>query len=875
MDIDFDSLAQQALAPPATAPTPTGRVVPFPGTPASAGPDYDSLAGTVMDLQRATAAQNLVAAQASDPDRAAKALQVSRATGIPQPAAEANLDQAQQAATLTKNMQTLEANPALSSFVAANPLAARMAQDDFDKLSFVERMTTALKSGAATALLANQLGRAGNEKQAAAALGIDTPALDARVGRLQSSINAQPKLTGGMGVAQGISGLLAGLVDNAIEGGSQGALVGAGIGAAGGAAFGGIGAAPGAAAGAATGGLVGFNVDMSRVAAGNAYLKMSQIRGADGQPLSEAGKQFGAITTGVLTYLIGTYASKIESKVLGETAESLAQQAVQRAVQMPTFARAAADFGIGTLKGAGQGAGIMTAMEASSILGEELAKTVTSGDFARDPHEMVERLADAALNGAVTLGAMHGAMKGLALYGDARSAVRAQGQAEMLRNLMAGAEGTKLRERDLQSFQAFMQQQTDGSPIEHLYLPADTVRELYQGARIDPAALADRTKDPLFGFVADMPQQLREAAASGGDVVIPTADFVTHLAGTPLAERLLPDLRVGADAMSLNEAKQFQAEYEARLKSAVEEASKTEPSSIQRIEDEVRQQAVEAGYRDVVASRYAKLYAARYATRAERLGLDPYEAYKQAGIRIQKGEGTPSEGSRELSQSGTIGPEGAPHEEAGHQRAAGEQAHEDVLPTVGGGNSAQGWAGATRIRGADDRPATSYRGSALELAPEHFDLKALGQASARPSSGLGVWFTPDKGEAKTYGDVESFHLDVRNPKVIKVEDLPGFDSVEDAHAYREKLRKQGYDGIIVTAKHLGGPTHVVAFHPDQVIYPKPEIPDTFEVGGEYNQGERGKISFNNGRAVISLFEKADASTLIHESGHAWLEELSS
>ncbi|HEY9067880.1 MAG TPA: hypothetical protein VIO33_23045, partial [Burkholderiaceae bacterium] len=46
-------------------------------------------------------------------------------------------------------------------------------------------------------------------------------------------------------------------------------------------------------------------------------------------------------------------------------------------------------------------------------------------------------------------------------------------------------------------------------------------------------------------------------------------------------------------------------------------------------------------------------------------------------------------------------------------------------------------------------------------------------------------------------------------------------------------------------------------------------------GGEYNQGERGKISFNNGRAVISLFEKADASTLIHESGHAWLEELSS
>jgi hypothetical protein len=43
---------------------------------------------------------------------------------------------------------------------------------------------------------------------------------------------------------------------------------------------------------------------------------------------------------------------------------------------------------------------------------------------------------------------------------------------------------------------------------------------------------------------------------------------------------------------------------------------------------------------------------------------------------------------------------------------------------------------------------------------------------------------------------------------------------------------------------------------------------------EYNQVKRGKIRFpENGRAVITLFKDANASTFIHETGHHWLEEL--
>lgn len=143
----------------------------------------------------------------------------------------------------------------------------------------------------------------------------------------------------------------------------------------------------------------------------------------------------------------------------------------------------------------------------------------------------------------------------------------------------------------------------------------------------------------------------------------------------------------------------------------------------------------------------------------------------------------------------------------------------ELHTTVGGGHAEQGWAESTGIRRTNGEVATVYRGAGTPLAPEHFDVQSLGASSGNPSSGLGVWFTNDRTEAVTYGEPEGFYLDVRNPLTVRVEDLPGFDSVEQAHAWREQQRAEGYDGLIITAAHLGGRTHVVAFEPNQVIIP--------------------------------------------------------
>jgi hypothetical protein len=57
---------------------------------------------------------------------------------------------------------------------------------------------------------------------------------------------------------------------------------------------------------------------------------------------------------------------------------------------------------------------------------------------------------------------------------------------------------------------------------------------------------------------------------------------------------------------------------------------------------------------------------------------------------------------------------------------------------------------------------------------------------------------------------------MKNPLELKSEDVPPFDSIQEATAWREKQRAKGYDGLIIDASHLGGQTWYVPFEHSQV-----------------------------------------------------------
>lgn len=628
--MDFDALAQQAVAAPDQA---TARVIPFPQQ--KQDDQFDDLAAQVMTMQRQAATSTLAGAYANKPDDTARALAASRTTGIPVPAAEENLGDATRAAQQQRDSEILFQNPKLQEFMGANPLAARMAQDDFDKLDSVSKLATAISSGAREAWLQNRMGRLGNVKQAAELVGLPAPQTDAEISAIEQQLARTPQMHTGLAFVQNFTGMVAGLIDNAARA-TEAGFAAAGAGAVVGAGAGGVGAIPGAVAGGALGFGVGFNLDAARVSAGQTYLRLARMVGDDGQPVSEAGKQFGALFAGAATYALFKYQTAAEAKIFGDTADKLAARAVDAAVTRPTFTAAFRKLAVTGVAGTAKGAAVMGTLEASNVIAEQIAQAISPGKFTTDPQQVVERLADAMVNGAALFGTMHTAMAGMGLYGDLANARRADAQAQMFKNLQDGAAGSKLRGRDLQSFQDFMQHQLQGQSAENVYVPAAKVLELYQSAKIDPNGA--READSLFGFVKDMPQQLREAAATNGDVVIPTADYVTHLAGTPVSEQLLPDVRVGAESMSVNEAEQYAAKHQEAAKEALEQAGKAAPEPSDLIAQDIQRQAQEAGRPAAEASRYAQIAAARFTTRAERLGVDPMELYRQEPLKIKSGE---------------------------------------------------------------------------------------------------------------------------------------------------------------------------------------------------------------------------------------------
>lgn len=129
-------------------------------------------------------------------------------------------------------------------------------------------------------------------------------------------------------------------------------------------------------------------------------------------------------------------------------------------------------------------------------------------------------------------------------------------------------------------------------------------------------------------------------------------------------------------------------------------------------------------------------------------------------------------------------------------------------------------AGAEGTGAARGEPHPVYRGGrGGPLTPEHFLPASFGAATQRPSSGLGVFFTNDKAEAAIYGKVTTHHLDLRNPLELASEDVPPFDSIAEATAWRDKQIAAGHDGLVIDASHVGGQTWYVPFRFDQVLKP--------------------------------------------------------
>ena len=263
-------------------------------------------------------------------------------------------------------------------------------------------------------------------------------------------------------------------------------------------------------------------------------------------------------------------------------------------------------------------------------------------DFlAEQPEAVAQTVVSVIVGGGAQIGAAKAGQRVLENAGRFKAqAEQADRAGQALAEMSTLAEASKLRERAPDQFATFAQSLAD-EHVPNLYVDAKALGE----SGVDLAALAQA--------LPSVAAQYDQALATGGDVVIPTGEFLT--AGQEFAQPLLEHARTGSDAMSPAEAKVYMQEHGEALQAEIGRvlSEKQGDEAFQASRDEVAAGFVEqlqsAGRTPDVAKAEGAALGAFFAVQAARLGITPGEMAARYPLRVQ---GTVAEGETVLEQPG-------------------------------------------------------------------------------------------------------------------------------------------------------------------------------------------------------------------------------
>lgn len=450
-----------------------------------------------------------------------------------------------------------------------------------------------------------------------------------------------------------------------------------------------------------------------------------------------------------------------------------------------------------------------------------LKPDATLGDYlAERPDAAVQTLVATLVGtgGQVTL--MHGLQKVLdRAAGVDRQAQFAERQQQALAELATLAEATKVRQRDPETAAEFFQSLTD-EQVPALYVDAQVLQQ------------SGVTRDELAAAAgAEAAAQFDAALAAGGDVVIPTGEFLARAPGSAALASLLEHARTAPDAMSAAEGKAWMAErgdaLQTEMAQAMQAQQETQALADSRaaVETEFARQLDEAGrFSADVNRRYAALLGSFYSVTAGRLGITAEELAQRYPLRIAA-QAAP--GAAVLEQPGT--------------------------PAF------QRWFGDSKVVDADGKPLVVYHGTS----------KAFTRFDGGKTMDGAFWFTSDRG-AIDRGEVGASGSGAVMSVYLSAKKLAGWDEYEAKTT--DQLIAEGYDGVKLDNDYIVfEPTQIKSATGNRGTY---DPADPSILNKDSADGPRGQIAFaqdiTQAASVITLFDKADLSTFIHEAGHFFL-----
>jgi hypothetical protein len=280
--------------------------------------------------------------------------------------------------------------------------------------------------------------------------------------------------------------------------------------------------------------------------------------------------------------------------------------------------------------------------------GGEAAAQVASGQQFSISDVLIEGLAE-----FVTAPIEVGGMAATSVREAMEKAPAAEAHAATLTEMSQRAAADPVRNRMPDAFRDYLRAAMVNTGAENLFVPADQFVQYFQGSGVDPFELADQ----LTGMSR---ADVEMAAETGGVVKIPTATWAADMAGGEHDQFIISNSTFAPDAMTAQEAAEFNARAQDALQEAWEEAEalRIEADELRQVYDIERETLVSslraAGRAPDVAQAEALPMVEFRRVMAERMGLTPEEfaaRYPLPQVQGERPEGLDPKNVDELTRT--------------------------------------------------------------------------------------------------------------------------------------------------------------------------------------------------------------------------------
>ena len=353
---------------------------------------------------------------------------------------------------------------------------------------------------------------------------------------------------------------------------------------------------------------------------------------------------------------------------------------------------------------------------------------------------------------------------GVSAYNEHNTNIKqAEQTKQFVEGVLTAAEESKTLARAPEVFQSFIESTTDGTPAQDVYISAQTLNQ---------SGLADQ----VAAVLPSVAEQLPEASVSNGFIRIPTAEYVTAMAGNKLNQELIDNVKLDPNGYTFAESQEYQKTFNQEMTTKLEQmmVDKQGDEAFKASRDLVREQFLAElntanRFTAEANQAYASMLASYYAVQAARVGMSTEQFVQKYQLQVV---------NRAVQSDNMFDQNGEPTPEF------------------------KQWFGDSKVVDEEGKPLQVYHGT-----DQSFDeFRGNAYFTPIPDDASKYSFVNTPGKDSTPNVVPAY-LSLKNPKIIKT---------YATRADVDEAKKAGFDGVIVQGVGGSKINHYIAFEPNQI-----------------------------------------------------------